>query len=622
MWNWLASCGNYFLTILMPARFSRAAIESRATRYVERTTDRWQHPDQRGEMAAGDKAREQQQKDAAEQAREEGQAASGQGQAQRQPATFASRLWVVVRWVLHFVLVALILVGLYFLNRWLGLEKLLRSDWPQLHPYWLPLLFLIVYVLLWLGGWLWSLTGPDHIGDDFPDLNQAWDLAVSTLYRSGIDLRQAPVFLVLGRTESPPHELFDATLRLRVSAPQGSVLPLRVYASQDRVFITCPGASLLARQARTLTQQSYDTELAPADSEQGTAVEETAQAGKVLQGQAAPEAVAAATPAAAPGAGAASAQPQTGGAVGVAEADEPLSEEDQRVLGLLQTEGLGTGERARKMTTSFLKDPAEVRVLTARLQYLCRLIRRDRKPYCPINGILVLVPHAALEDDLDASQTATACRLDLQVIRQTLQVQCPVFALVCDMERSEGFRQFLYRLPGRQNISRLGQRFPLYPDVDEHEIPRLVDTGTSWLTNALLPSLVYNLFRLETPPGVRGREVAPAEALTENSRLYDFLWEMRDQRRRLSRLLARGLLLDQPRAYYFGGVYLAGTGQNMSAFIPGVFLRLLQNQNFLSWTPQALAAERRYRSWAWVLFVINLVLLIGGPLLAYLFWPR
>ncbi len=264
-----------------------------------------------------------------------------------------------------------------------------------------------------------------------------------------------------------------------------------------------------------------------------------------------------------------------------------------------------------------------MRLLTSRLQHLCRLIRRDRKPYCPINGVLVLVPHAALEDDISASQTGTACRYDLQVIRQTLEVQCPVFALVCDMERSEGFRQFLLRLPARHNISRLGQRFPLYPDVDEQEIPRLVDTGTSWMANALLPSLVYNLFRLESPGGAgRGREVGADESLRENTQLYDFLWEMRDQRRRLSRLLTRGLLMDVPRAFYFGGVYLAGTGQNLSAFIPGVFLRLLQSQNFLSWTTEALATERRYRWWAWFLFFLNLALLIGGPLLLYLFWPR
>jgi hypothetical protein len=198
-----------------------------------------------------------------------------------------------------------------------------------------------------------------------------------------------------------------------------------------------------------------------------------------------------------------------------------------------------------------------------------------------------------------------------------------VFALVCDMEKSDGFRQFLQRLPTRHDISRLGQRFPLYPDVDDREIPRLVDTGTSWLANALLPSLVYNLFRLESMGGPgRGREVTADESMMENVKLYDFLWEMRAQRKRLSRLLTRGLLMDVPRAYYFGGVYLAGTGQGVSAFTPGVFLRLLQSQNFLSWTPQALSAERRYHAWAWFLFAVNLILLIGGPILAYIYWPR
>jgi hypothetical protein len=613
MWQKFVRFGQYFYNIIMPARFRRASMERQVTRYMNRGVDKWQHPDQLAEMAASDASREAEKKartaGAAEQARAEGQAETGQATPGEQPkASFATRFWQVMRWILHFVLVALILIGLYYLNRWLGIDKLLHSDWPVLHPYWLPMLFLIVYMLLWLGGWLWSLTGPSHVGDDYPDLNQAWDLAVATLHRSGIDIRQAPVFLVLGRTESPPNELFGVTLRLRVSAPQGDILPIRIYASQDRVFITCPGASVLARQARTLTKEAldeYESSLGDATAH-GTPVEAAAGVGQVAQA----------------GAAVAEAPAATNGG-GVATETDAWTEEDQRVTALLESEGLGIGVRAKKSSASFLKDPVEVRLLTSRLKHLCRLIRRDRTPYAPVNGILVLVPYAALQDDLDASQTATACRTDLLMIRRELQVQCPTFALVCDMEKSDGFHQFLRRLPVRHNISRLGQRFPLYPDVDEREIPRLVESGTAWLANSLLPSLVYNLFRLEAPGGAAtGREVTQDEALGENTKLYDFLWETREKRQRLARLLTRGLLMDIPRAFYFGGVYLAGTGQGMSAFTPGVFLRLLQSQNFLSWTPQALSAEHRYRWWAWFLFVVNLILIIGGPILAYIFWPR
>jgi hypothetical protein len=626
MWKILIRFGKYFGSSLMPVRFRRTMLETRATSYIDRAVSGgWEHPDQMADMASKDAEaaamKKAKQGSAAEVARQEAKAESGQVDVEAQePGDRPSRFWLVVRWIVHFLLIALILVGLYFLNQWLGLPRVLRSSWPFLHAYWLPLLFLILYLLMWLGGWLWILTGPAHVGKDYPDINQAWDLAVDMLYRSGVDIRQAPVFLVLGRTEAPANHLFGTTLRLRVTAPRGNLTPLRVYASQDRVFITVPGASVLARQARTLTQQAYENSLAgdEADVAKGTPVEGNGTPGNVNPAQAAPGSGSGLEPAAA---GAEASQPQPA-ATAVAEPEaEPWSEEERRVLGLLQTEGMGAGSRAQKMATTFLKDPVEVRLLTSRLQYLCKLIRRDRKPYCPINGILVLVPHAALQDDVDASHTATACRHDMAVVRQTLQVQCPVFALVCDMENSDGFRQFLNRLPARHNISRLGQRFPLFPDVDEREIPPLVNAGTTWLANSLLPSLVYNLFRLETPGATRSQTITPEAALAGNVQMYQFLWELREQRKRLSRFLVRGLLMDVPRAFHFGGVYLAGTGQGASAFSSGVFLRLLQSQNFVSWTPQAVASERRYRGWAWFLFFVNLILLIGGPVVAYLFWP-
>src|SRR5256885_1160097 len=123
MWKTFAKFGRYFYNILMPARFRRAAMERGATRYLERGVDKWQRPDQLAEMAADDAARaaakKEQQRSAAEGAREETQAGTGQAQVAPPPATFASRVLLVLRWILHFLLVALVLIGLYYLNRWL-----------------------------------------------------------------------------------------------------------------------------------------------------------------------------------------------------------------------------------------------------------------------------------------------------------------------------------------------------------------------------------------------------------------------------------------------------------------------------------------------------------------------
>jgi len=59
--------------------------------------------------------------------------------------------------VLHVLMVVGILVGLAVINYVFDLDKVLRAPWEWLRRLWLPLLFLLVYVLSWLGWWLWKL---------------------------------------------------------------------------------------------------------------------------------------------------------------------------------------------------------------------------------------------------------------------------------------------------------------------------------------------------------------------------------------------------------------------------------------------------------------------------------
>src|SRR5262249_25877531 len=66
-------------------------------------------------------------------------------------------------------------------------------------------------------------------------------------------------------------------------------------------------------------------------------------------------------------------------------------------------------EPKRRPLPPLIHDVAEVARLTARLRSLCRLVVRDRRPLCPINGVLVLVPYAATAADDDASQAAAIC---------------------------------------------------------------------------------------------------------------------------------------------------------------------------------------------------------------------
>ena len=53
--------------------------------------------------------------------------------------------------------------------------------------------------------------------------------------------------------------------------------------------------------------------------------------------------------------------------------------------------------RKAKRRPMLLKNAEEVELFTGRLRHLCSLISQARAPYCPINGILLLLPWSATE---------------------------------------------------------------------------------------------------------------------------------------------------------------------------------------------------------------------------------
>src|SRR5437870_1376555 len=81
---------------------------------------------------------------------------------------------------LHVFLLACILAGLYWVNWYFDLSRYLPKAPTQfLRNSWLPIIFLLLYALLWLGWWLWKLLGPEEESSDFPDIDEAWEEASS-----------------------------------------------------------------------------------------------------------------------------------------------------------------------------------------------------------------------------------------------------------------------------------------------------------------------------------------------------------------------------------------------------------------------------------------------------------
>lgn len=478
-------------------------------------------------------------------------------------------------WTMHLTLLVLVLVGLGFLNRALDLEKLLEAPLPFLKKIWLPFLFFIVYLLTWLGWWLWMLLGAEEERSSYPDIDRAWEQAVAALEAASIQIAEVPIFLVLGQPEGTEQALFAGSqLELSIeSVPKDSAAPLHVYASPDAVFLTCSGASLLGRQAQKLIEE----EPAPPPPKSAPANES-----QVLTGSS-------------PSVSLPPVDPATGAPVPPG-GEGKASESVRMTMGsqLLVAEREPASVRKEPARLPLLKNTEEVTRLGSRLKHLCWLILRERRPYCPINGLLLLIPYAATDSDAEANQTGLICQKDLQAMRAVLQINCPLFALVCDMENATGFREFIDRFPKGHRQRRLGQQFPYVADLNPIAGGQLIDSGVEWICQELFPPLIYRLMRLE-----KAGQDKLSPTLRGNMNLYELLCEMRERRTRLGRILAQTIASESAEPILFGGCYLAATGRvsREQAFIAAVFHRLLENQNFVSWTEASRAEEADFRRW-------------------------
>ncbi len=99
---------------------------------------------------------------------------------------------------------------------------------------------------------------------------------------------------------------------------------------------------------------------------------------------------------------------------------------------------------------------------------------------------------------------------------------------------------------------------------------------------------------------------------------------MRDRQHRLGGILKRGILREAAANSLFGGCYLAATGRDArseQAFVGGVFPLLLDNQNFVSWTPTALSEDGSYQRWAGFGYAGLAAVAVVLVSATYFFWP-
>ena len=509
-----------------------------------------------------------------------------------------------LRVLIGFALIVGLCVGIYYIQQAIPYFDRHLPTLQTLKPYFLVILFILLVIFSWLAYWLWMLLTAEDEEAEFPDIREEWEEAVKRMTSAGLGVGDAPLFLVLGRPAAGLDSLFLAAgvkdiIRTPSLGAGGKGDPsIRVYAWEEAIFVVCPGASAWARFCVELTNPA-DTFQNPGASPAGTPVGATLPPGAVFAGM---------------------------DPVSRAEMESLISEASRRDLTYEeQTRLRDLYEQSNAVTVTLRKavilgDDERAR-LTRRLRYLCKLIRRDRQPWCPINGVLTVIPWSATDGNDLINVGSGLLETELSAARNVFQLRYPTFAIVSDLETNRGFVEFRSGFRPEMLKARIGQRFPLVPVGKPEEIANLVAGVARWIGLSVLPRWILEFLRFDTGDNPR----RTTEQANHNRNLYMLMRAVFDRGPRLAELLSRGLPAvggydDLATVPMFGGCYLAATGQKEQeqAFVEGVFKRVIESQSAVSWSPEALAADARLKRFAWFGYIAVVAFAIAAGVAVYI----
>lgn len=496
-----------------------------------------------------------------------------------------------VRLLVRIGVVCFICWGLYWIGARYDIGKWLPIFSKDQAPFYLPAIFLVFYGFCWLLYWLILTLSEDDTVIEFPDIEEAWIKGVEQLADEGIRLGDFPLFLILGKTNAGDEALFQASgLKDIIVAPGRERSPIRFYAHRDAIYLVCAGATAWGRYCSLLAGEEAAYNVAETVAK--------ADMGKTLN-------------------------PETAAAhMGM---DKELFDELNQLVSLRTERALTAQEQERLQELSDLskappktatrREPIPKPVLLndqARLMYLCRLIKKERRPWCSLNGIFALIPWQSLESDPSVKEGIPILQSELGLVREALALRSPMIAMICDLEMAVGFREFRNCFPAEVLMQRIGQRIPLVPELPAVEIPKLYDQAAHWIGQTVLPKWVLQFLKVDQTTDIRK---TPGVSAPHNASLYFLLREMYLRSPRLGRLLSRSVTIADPgdteTLPLFGGCYLAATGktEKETAFVSGVFSRLTESQNYVSWLPRAFQDERSYGWWTVAGYIATVILI-------------
>lgn len=141
-----------------------------------------------------------------------------------------------------------------------GGMSLFRAWWSPGKAAALVILLIVVPLLVYQVARLWLR----HESVRWPDIDAAWKAALVEIQRQQIDIKQTPLFLVLGcdgRDEERAIMQEAPVAFLVVAAPSGGA-PLHIYAGHDAVFVCLSSVGQTAGVADAFRRGAFDDGLA------------------------------------------------------------------------------------------------------------------------------------------------------------------------------------------------------------------------------------------------------------------------------------------------------------------------------------------------------------------------
>lgn len=423
------------------------------------------------------------------------------------------------------------------------------------------------------------------------DITHAWQAAQAQILAAGIELHRAPLFLTLGQPAGGIEE-FCSLLPLESPFPLPSAsddAPLQVYGNQEGLFVCCKQTSVLGDYLNRLATAADDfpepassarLQIATGDSPATTAASTERNSGGAFGGilQTGSRADScnhgpAREPQFSPlaegpsGTTATLTGPLVAGPI-VATRRVPCPSASETVRSIeFQLDEL---ERQLALADAVLQpqpsaaaqDRPTAEVAGARFAQLCRLISAAREPYCPLNGVVILVPLEILDCDETAEQGGSCIQRDLQTVMRTLETEVSVQVVVCGLAACEGGDELLDRLSQDQLYGTFGFALPTPLGGNREAARRSIERASEWLCEGLFPALAYRVLRRDADD-----ERSDRADLEGNRRLHALIGSLRGRRQRLSRLLV-GSLSATSGQWRIRGCFFAPTANKSATGTP------------------------------------------------------